>query len=209
VLAGRPACALARGMAQKKVGTCTTYHRHAPKREPTFSKSYVSPLSVELSQMDPLKSRARVLALILLSLVTGALEHSPVAAAEASSDRIGTISMAPDGTVTVVYDPSSSNPNPSPPLTLRPGQDAYASYLELAGGLRPGESKPLYRAVGVVEMNEDKSLYVFWSGRTLPGGLVVEPGSETIKPGEPRYDELIRRVGGLTPGHAKILREGV
>lgn len=54
---------------------------------------------------------------------------------------------------------------------------------------------------GRVTMRSDRSVYVvYWSGRTATGE-VVHGRSENLKPGQPGYDEILRKVGGLRPGY--------
>ena len=120
---------------------------------------------------------------------------------------VGSASMSGDGALTITFAPAPANPHP-PPLVMQQGEhpEVYAAYVDMAGGLQPGESKPLYSYAALVRMNADRSLTVAWPGHNVPGELIVEPYQETILPDPSRYDDFINRVGGLNPGETKGLR---
>src|SRR5687768_2204651 len=63
---------------------------------------------------------------------------------------VGSVEMAPDRTLVVRKKTSA--------LVLRPEQETYRGYVDLVGGLQPGQGKPLHRGAGWVWMNEDRSL---------------------------------------------------
>lgn len=132
----------------------------------------------------------------------------PLVPAESSEEQPpGTIRMAANGTLTIINFPDSAIPDPRP-LVIRPGEhpEAYRGYVELVDGLVPGQTKPLRSYVGNVRMNEDRSLTVAWRGGGHADGLIAEPYQEMLLPGDARYDELIERVGGLSPGQRKGIR---
>ena len=129
--------------------------------------------------------------------------HPP---APTSADEIGVVSLAADSTLTVKYADARLSP-----LIIIPSQSdarrltVYHSYIEMVGGLRPGESKPIHAYIAMVEMQADRSLSVAWQGSS--GDPVTEPYTEIIKPGSARYNGLVTNVGGLAPGQTKPLRK--
>jgi hypothetical protein len=123
--------------------------------------------------------------------------------AHAKSDMLGTVEMARDGTLTVKWN-SEAYGYPSPELTIRSNQPAYRGYIDLVGGLKPGERKPMFGGIATVTMNSDHSLSIGWPGGNQ-GGLIVEPQTENVNPGSGRYEEILRKLGGLEPGDTKPL----
>lgn len=121
------------------------------------------------------------------------------AAVVGRSGVIGTAIMSEDRVITITYDPSAYG-HESPPLIVRPGDRDYQDHLDLLGGLEPGQQKEVFRYAGIVQMNEDRTLTV-----TGQGGPHV--GAQVYRPGEPSYDALLKRIGGLEPGHIKGLPE--
>ncbi len=120
--------------------------------------------------------------------------------------RVGVASMAADRTLTVTYDPAPQGFVP-PPLVLAPvetnanRQAARESYITMAGGLLPGESKPLYAYDGLVYMADDRSLSVCLG--TCMSGPEYAAFRETYRPGQPGYEDWLDAVGGLEPGQYK------
>ena len=143
--------------------------------------------------------RAIQVASLLACLMVGSL-----AIAQTARPRMGVASMDAAGTLTVTYDETSPGFAPWP---LVIGQDdpnehrraAYDSYVQMAGGLQPGESKPLYPFDALVEMNADRSLSVI-----VPGPEPVNPPiREQVAVGSSRYNQILELVGGLAPGQTK------
>jgi uncharacterized protein len=54
---------------------------------------------------------------------------------------------------------------------------------------------------GRVQMTADRVLHVVWARGRTAGGKIVKAHFQTIKPGDPDYDNLLKRVGGLKPGY--------
>lgn len=82
---------------------------------------------------------------------------------------------------------------------IEPGIPAYQGYIDYAGGLEPGQTKPLRPREAVVEMAADRSLRIAWLSAGPEGGV------EKLNPASPRYDEIVSRLGGLQAGQSKIL----
>lgn len=98
----------------------------------------------------------------------------------------GTVSMDMDRSVNVEMIGSPG------PLRIPPSQDAYDGYLEIVGGLVPGERKPFFPIKGAMEVRGG-DLHVTWWGPSAEDG----PKSETINPSDWRYAELIKRARPL------------
>jgi len=54
---------------------------------------------------------------------------------------------------------------------------------------------------GRVRMTNDGTLVVIWHGGRTKSGEIVQPWHQTIKRGDPSYDDILKRVGGLKPGY--------
>jgi uncharacterized protein len=54
---------------------------------------------------------------------------------------------------------------------------------------------------GRVRMTDDKTLIVLWGGGRAKNGEIIKPSYQTIEPSDPRYDDILKRVGGLKPGY--------
>ena len=113
---------------------------------------------------------------------------------------VSTVTMLEADVIVVQYAPNCVHE--MPPLTIRRSEhpEAFDGYVEVAGGLVPGETKPLRAFEGYLQMNDDRSLTI-----TPPVGPHNPPHEEMIRPGEARYDELLTRVGGLVPGERKMV----
>jgi hypothetical protein len=57
---------------------------------------------------------------------------------------------------------------------------------------------------GRARMDESKDLIIVWYGGTSKkGGTEIKAYQQVIKPGQPGYEAILRRVGGLKPGYGK------
>jgi hypothetical protein len=85
-----------------------------------------------------------------------------------------------------------------------PGSPGYASARDGVGGIKPGEAKPVPpppAAIGMATMSSDLTIHLqLW--RKDDKGAIAE-GVFNYKPDHPRYQEILRHVGGLAPGQSK------
>jgi hypothetical protein len=108
----------------------------------------------------------------------------------------GYAEMSADGTLTVHIVQSSG-------VELRethaPGSPDYRSYVAWAGNPRVGERKPIPVYSGLASMDAD-GVITFTHGNDNRHELTVEPTTGRIRPGDPDYQAMIDRVGGLNAG---------
>jgi hypothetical protein len=122
-----------------------------------------------------------VAALIVACAPVGESAGAPVAQAQVADEMTdGWISMRSDHWVSIVYDR-----DPGTVLTSFPGHAGYVSYLELAGGLRPGQRKRIGRP-GPSFAIDRRGNYILreWM---MVGPLHREPSSRTIGKSYPHY----------------------
>ena len=88
--------------------------------------------------------------------------------------------------------------------TVAPSRADYADMVAWAGSPRPGETRRVPHYDGSVSMDENGVLTIIHSGDSS-SGLVVEPSTGVLRPGQPGYAEMLERIGGVEPGHFKGL----
>ena len=81
----------------------------------------------------------------------------------------------------------------------------YKESLEMIGGIRPGERKFIPRSSGQVHMNVNGTIEFALIARTSTGGVGRTFGD--AKPGDPNYEAILSKVGGLNPGETKMILE--
>ena len=126
-----------------------------------------------------------LLFLFLAALAAGAsvdgTPPAPVAPAQVEDGLTdGWVSMRPDRWLSIIYDRE-----PGTVLTSFPGHAGYDSYLELAGGLEPGQRKRIARP-GPNYTIDDRGTYVVRELATV-GPWHLEPLSQTIGTSHPKY----------------------
>ncbi len=123
--------------------------------------------------------------------------------------RVGSVTMTSDGVISIQRRVPDGVALPPPLVIIRSAHpDAYDSYVEMAGGLRLGETKPLIPYTALVTMNEDMSITVAWAGTAHSAdGVVREPHIERIFPSSSRYDEIVGKVPGLEVGKTLGFRD--
>ena len=74
-----------------------------------------------------------------------------------------------------------------------------------AAGAEPGTTVPCEQveSIGVATMTEDGT--ITRRLRSLPPGPIAE-GTMSYRPGDPRYEEIKRHLGGIKPGETKPVR---
>lgn len=118
---------------------------------------------------------------------------------------ISTVTMIEEGVIVIQPPPECVRrgvlrERPTQTVSRSEHPDVFDGYVEQAGGLAPGETKPLRIPVGDLRMNADRSVTF-----SIPGNPHAPPFEQTIQPGEARYEELLARVGGLVPGERKMV----
>lgn len=112
--------------------------------------------------------------------------------------KIGTATMAADGTLTIHTDAS---PPGAQEQTYKPADPAYAATVQMIGGIAKGQTKTLYESAGEVTMNADGSISYSLAAYSPSGEQFRQAGD--AKPGTVNYETLVKRVGGLKPGETK------
>jgi hypothetical protein len=84
-----------------------------------------------------------------------------------------------------------------PDEKLKPGSVNYDTTIMLVGGLSPGESKPIPRVVGSIEMRGDRSLKL--------GDSEVD-GAAVVRPGDKAYQRISSLAGPLKPNEWVALK---
>jgi hypothetical protein len=141
--------------------------------------------------------------------LTACQSASPAGLRSDASDFVGYVTMRADRTLRmrVFRFPSRRR---FYDYDLDPSNPSYAHAINQAGGLEPGQTRRLRRIRGSVTMAADGALAVGYNP------VAVRPGDEAgtiphvwtppitiIRPGESGYAELVRQVGGLSPGETK------
>lgn len=128
-----------------------------------------------------------------------------------SSDRelagkpcLGIATMLADKTLVLHYtDMFVGHKHSELKLEYREGSAGYKAAVEAVGGIKPGETKvipPGPPSIGVASMAADGTLLLQLRINS-PDGAVGE-GVVKIKPGDPRYDKVVRHIG-IKPGQVK------
>jgi hypothetical protein len=113
----------------------------------------------------------------------------------------GWVSMRPDRRLSIVYDRE-----PETVLTSFPGHAGYSNYLELAGGLEPGQRKRIARP-GPTYVVDNHGNYAVRSWAIVSAGY-GEPSSRWIGSSDPQYscyDNVLRPRG--IGGHIMTLAD--
>ncbi len=156
-------------------------------------------------------AKASVLALCALALPTGCAagpDRTKVGYRSVDEGRVGSVTMTSDGVISIQRRVPDGVALPPPLVIIRSEHpDAYDGYVEMAGGLTAGETKPLIPYAGLVTMNEDMSITVAWAGTAhSAGGVTREPHIERIAPTSSRY-EIVGKVPGLKVGKTLGFRD--
>ena len=134
------------------------------------------------------------------SLVVGC---APVVNEDNNKTAVGIAEMSQDGTLTIqMFD----TPKGVGVEISKPTDPYYEEHIQMVGGIKPGEKKYIRRSVGLVHMNADGSIsFVLYGGGTRNGEQYRVTGD--ARPGEPSYNAMLLRVGGLKPGESKTIPE--
>jgi hypothetical protein len=111
-----------------------------------------------------------------------------------------TVTMPEEGIIVVIWPTYCLDTPESMRIVRSAHPDAFNSWVELVGGIEPGEAKLARVFEGYLRMNDDRSITY-----NEPGNPHAPPFEMTLRPGDARYDELIARVGGLSPGERKMV----
>jgi hypothetical protein len=159
-----------------------------------------------------ISARASLLALCILAVTAGCVagpDQAKMGYRGVDDGQVGSITMTSDGVISVQRRVPDGWALPPPLVIVRSAHpDAYDSYVDMAGGLRLGETKPLIAYAGLVTMNEDMSITVAWAGTAHSAdGMVVEPHIERIAPSNSRYADIVSKVPGLKVGKTLGFRD--
>src|SRR4051812_22650093 len=85
----------------------------------------------------------------------------------------GTVKMAADRSIRVEIINSTG------PLLIRADQEAYQGYLDIVGGLVPGETKPYFPIRATAEPTATGAIHVVWWGSSVEDGSREETLEKT------------------------------
>lgn len=118
------------------------------------------------------------------------------------SSMAGIAEMSPDGVLRLqMFDAVKG----ADTQVLKPTDPYYKESVEMIGGIKPGERKSIPRFSGQVHMDADGTIEFVLMARTSAGGVGRSFGD--AKPGDPNYETMLSRVGGLRPGETKMIPE--
>ena len=158
------------------------------------------------------RARAPLLALCIITVSAGCAagpDRAKVGYRGVDDGSVGSVTMTSDGVISIQRWVPDGVVLPPPLVIIRSEHpDAYDGYVEMAGGLTSGETKPLIPYAGLVTMNKDMSITVAWAGTAhSAGGVTREPHIEHIVPTSSRYDEIVGKVPGLKVGKTLGFRD--
>lgn len=132
----------------------------------------------------------------------GSVSYSAEAREMSSIDKnaVGVLEMSTDGTLTLEMFEAPQGANTQ---TIKPTDRYYERHIQEVGGIHPGERKFIYRSAGEVTMSDDGSIRYIMNAFSESGEAFGTSG--IAKPGDPNYEDLLKRVGGLKPGQTKPL----
>lgn len=114
----------------------------------------------------------------------------------------GIAEMSPDGVLRLQMFDAVKNADTQ---ILKLTDPYYKESVEMVGGIKPGERKLIPRSSGQVHMNADGTIEFVLMTRTNAGGVGRTFGD--AKPGDPSYEAMLSRVGGLKPEETKMIPE--
>jgi len=114
----------------------------------------------------------------------------------------GLAEMSADGTLTVHMFATQGGDIVE---TYTPDNPNYEAARTIVGGISPGERKDIPRFVGRVDMALDGTITYTELG-TATDGAQVDGGAEVVRPGQPRYEQILSLVGILKPGEFKMVQ---
>jgi hypothetical protein len=127
------------------------------------------------------------------------------AACEQHPTSIGVATMLTDGTIVYRLRGVCIGRPEDPEVVWKypPGSAGYASAKERVGGIKPGETKnvpPSPAVIGMATMSSDRTIHLHLWGKSEQGAA---HGVFDYKPDDPKYQQILQHLGGITPGQSK------
>ena len=128
------------------------------------------------------------------------------AACEQHPASIGVATMLADGTIVYRLRGGCIGRPEDPEVVWKypPGSAGYASAKDRVGGIKPGETKnvpPSPAVIGMATMSSDRTIHLHLWGKSEQGA--VAEGVFDYKPDDPKYQQILQHLGGITPGQSK------
>jgi hypothetical protein len=128
------------------------------------------------------------------------------AACEQHPASIGVATMLADGTIVYrLRGGCIGRPEDAEVVWKYPlGSAGYASAKDRVGGIKPGETKnvpPSPAVIGMATMSSDRTIHLHLWGKSEQGA--VAEGVFDYKPDDPKYQQILQHLGGITPGQSK------
>jgi hypothetical protein len=121
------------------------------------------------------------------------------------SDYVGIVTMAENRTVTFFRRTVTNDVGDAIVESVFPHGNVFGDeYIKHAGGLEPGETKPVPvwpESIGTATMSADGTIKLYLSSKTK-NGLIADAVS-TYKPSNRMYEEVKRHLGGINVGERK------
>jgi hypothetical protein len=132
-------------------------------------------------------------------------------ASNSNAKSMGVATMLSDGTIvyTIRGDAIHSDLK-SVVWKYSVGSTGYSWALQNVGGIKSGETKPIPIAppsVGSATMLQDGTIRMQTWSRGASG--TIFEGVITIRPGDSRYQDVLKHLGGLNPGQVKGIPPGL